>query len=245
MDYWKPASVEPLGIVIRSVRSVPSLAEKTIVGWSGGKDSALALYEVLKSGMDVVGLLTTVTQDYDRVSIHGVRRILLEQQAASLGFPVEEMLLAKGAADEDYEQDFLTILRSYRNRGILSVVFGDIFLEDVRKFRDDLLARIGMHGVYPLWKRDSKDLANHFIELGFKAVISVVDGNVLGKEFSGREYDKKLLADLPKGVDPCGENGEFHTFVYDGPIFSKPIPLARGEVVFRENRFWFTDLVPL
>ncbi len=221
------------------------MVEKVIVGWSGGKDSALALYEVLKSGMDVMGLLTTVTQDYDRVSIHGVRRVLLEQQAASLGFPVEEMLLAKGAADENYEKEFLSILRSYRNRGVVSVVFGDIFLEDVRKFRDELLARIGMHGIYPLWNRDTRDLANHFVELGFKAVISVVDGNVLDKEFSGRDYDKQLLAELPAGVDPCGENGEFHTFVYNGPTFTKPVLFTRGEVVLRENRFWYTDLIPM
>ena len=219
------------------------MVEKVVVGWSGGKDSALALYEVLKAGMDVSGLLTTVTQDYDRVSIHGVRRILLEQQAASLGFQVEEMLLAKGAADKDYENEFLSILRSYRNRGVRSVVFGDIFLEEVKKFRDDLLARIGMHGIYPLWNRDTRDLANHFIELGFKAIITVVDSTALGKQFSGREYDKQLLADLPDGVDPCGEKGEFHTFVYNGPIFTKPIAFARGELVFRENRFWYTDLL--
>ena len=216
-----------------------------MVGWSGGKDSALALYEVLKAGMDVSGLLTTVTQDYDRVSIHGVRRILLEQQAASLGFQVEEMLLAKGAADKEYENEFLSILRSYRNRGVRSVVFGDIFLEEVKKFRDDLLARIGMFGIYPLWKHDTRELASHFIELGFRAIITVVDSTALGKEFSGREYDKQLLADLPSGVDPCGEKGEFHTFVYNGPIFTKPIAFRRSEVVFRENRFWYTDLLSI
>jgi len=218
--------------------------EKVVVGWSGGKDSALALYEVMKSGMEVVGLVTTVTEDYGRVSIHGVRQALLEEQAASLDFPVEEMLLAKGAADKDYEQEFLSTLRSYRNRGVISVVFGDIFLEDVKKYREDLLARIGMHGIYPLWKRETRELAKRFIELGFKAVVTVVDSTMLGKEFSGREYDKHLLEDLPAAVDPCGENGEFHTFVYDGPIFSKAINFSKGEMVFRENRFWYTDLLP-
>jgi uncharacterized protein (TIGR00290 family) len=193
------------------------LAQKVVVSWSGGKDSALALYEVLKSGMDVQALLTTVTQEYDRVSIHGVRRVLLEQQAESVGFPVDEMILPKGAADEDYENEFLAIARSYRNRGVLGVIFGDIFLEDVRRFRDDLLSRIGMHGIYPLWKRDTRELADHFIDLGFKAVVTVVDSEKLGKEFPGREYDKKFLADLPASVDPCGENGEFHSFVYNGP----------------------------
>lgn len=218
---------------------------KVVVGWSGGKDSALALYEIQKSGgYEIVELLTTVTEEYDRVSIHGVRTKLLDQQAEALGLPVEKMLLAKGAADKDYESEFLTILRSHRNRGVLSVVFGDIFLADVKKFRDNLLAKIGMHGIYPLWGRNTTELANEFIDLGFKAVITVVNGNVLGKEFSGREYDEQFLADLPQGVDPCGENGEFHTFVYNGPAFSKPVAFAKGEVVLRENRFWYCDLIP-
>ncbi|MCW4009772.1 MAG: diphthine--ammonia ligase [Candidatus Bathyarchaeota archaeon] len=220
------------------------MIEKVVVGWSGGKDSALALYEVLKARMDVVGLLTTVTQEYDRVSIHGIRRILLEQQAKSLGFPVEEMLLPTGAADKDYEKELLTRLQRHQTQGVTTVVFGDIFLEDVKKFRDTLLAKIGMHGIYPLWKRDTSFLAEHFIDLGFKAVVTVVDSTVLGKEFSGREYNKQFLADLPEGVDPCGENGEFHTFVYNGPILTKPIAFAKGETVFRENRFWHTDLIP-
>jgi uncharacterized protein (TIGR00290 family) len=221
------------------------LADKVVVGWSGGKDSTLALYEVLKSGMDVQALLTTVTQEYDRFSIHGVRRVLLEQQAESLGFPVDEMMLTKGAADEDYEREFLAITRSYRNRGVLGVVFGDIFLEDVRLFRDELLARIGMHGIFPLWKQDTRGLANHFIDLGFKAVVTMVDSQALGKEFSGREYDKKFLDDLPASVDPCGENGEFHSFVYNGPTFTKQIAFMRGEAVFKENRFWYMDLLPV
>jgi uncharacterized protein (TIGR00290 family) len=167
-----------------------NLVEKVVVGWSSGKDSSLALYEVLKSGMDVLALLTTVTQEYNSVSVHGIRRALLEQQAESIGFPVEEMLVPKGVANQDYENEFLTILRSYRNHGVTSVVFGDIFLEDVKKFREDMLAKIGMHGIYPLWKRDTRYLAEHFIDLGFKAVVTVVDSKVLGKEFSGREYDK-------------------------------------------------------
>jgi uncharacterized protein (TIGR00290 family) len=221
-----------------------TMKEKVVVGWSGGKDSALALYEAMKAGMEVVGLLTTVTQDLDRVSIHGVRRVLLKAQAESLGLPVEEMLLAKDATDKDYEKEFLAILRSYRNRGVISVVFGDIFLEDVKQFRDELLLKIGMHGVYPLWKHDPTELAHEFVSLGFKAVITVVDGNVLGKEFVGREYDEQFLADLPAGVDPCGENGEFHTFVYYGPNFKKPVAFSRGEVELKDNRFWHIDLIP-
>jgi len=132
------------------------MKEKVVVGWSGGKDSALALYEVLKSGMEVLELLTTVTQEYDRISIHGVRTVLLEQQAEALGLSLEKMLLPKGAADKDYEKELLTILRSHRNRGVLSVVFGDIFLADVKRYRDELLTKIGMHGIYPLWGKDSR-----------------------------------------------------------------------------------------
>jgi uncharacterized protein (TIGR00290 family) len=223
---------------------VSGLVEKVVVGWSGGKDSALALYEVLKARMDVVGLLTTVTQDSERIRVHGVRRALLEQQTESLWFPVEKMVLAKGATDQDYENQFLTILKNYRDRGVLSVAFGDIFLEDVKNFRDDLLAKIGMHGIYPLWKKDTSMLANHFVELGFKAIVTTTDSTVLGKEFCGRLYDKQFLADLPAGVDPCGENGEFHTFVYNGPILSKPVAFTKGELVFGENRFWYCDLIP-
>lgn len=216
-----------------------------IVGWSGGKDSALALYDIQKSGgYEVAALLTTVTQDFDRVSIHGVRRVLVEQQAEALGLPLERMVIPKGASNKDYERELLTLLRSHRNRGVISVVFGDIFLEDIKKYRDELLAKIGMHGIYPLWRRDTRELAELFISLGFKAVVTVVDGHVLDKEFSGREYDEKFLADLPKGVDSCGENGEFHTFVYNGPIFKKSVTFTKGAVALRENRFWYCDLIP-
>jgi uncharacterized protein (TIGR00290 family) len=221
------------------------LTKKIVVGWSGGKDSALALYEVQKAGgYDAVELLTTVTEDYDRISIHDVRRVLLEQQAEALGLPLEKMLIPKGASNKEYEEELLTLLRSYRNRGFVSVVFGDIFLADVKKYRDDLLAKIGMRGIYPLWKRSTKELAERFVSLGFKAVITVVDSNALGKEFAGREYDRQFLADLPVGVDPCGENGEFHSFVYDGPLFSKAVAFTKGAVAFRESRFWHCDLIP-
>jgi len=221
------------------------LTQKTVIGWSGGKDSALALYEVLKSGLEVQALLTTVTQDDDRVSVHGVRRVLLEQHAEALGLPLEQMLIPAGASNREYERELLTFLRSYRNRGVVSVVFGDISLEDVRRYRDELLAKIGMRGLYPLWKRDTRELANQFINLGFKAVVTVVDGNVLSKDFAGREYNMQFLSDLPAGVDPCGENGEFHSFVFDGPIFRKPVAFARGEVAQRDGRFFYCDLMPI
>jgi uncharacterized protein (TIGR00290 family) len=221
------------------------MREKVIVAWSGGKDSALALYEILETdSYEVLELLTTVTQDYDRINIHGVRRVLLEQQARSLGFPLEKMLIPKGVSDANYESILLKSLNRHRTKGVLSVVFGDIFLEDVRKYREGILSKVGMKGIFPLWKKGSRQLARTFVDLGFKAVITVVDSKVLDKEFVGREYDAKFLATLPANVDPCGENGEFHSFVYDGPIFREKIFFTKGEKVLRENRFYYCDLLP-
>jgi uncharacterized protein (TIGR00290 family) len=221
------------------------LREKVIVSWSGGKDSALALYEVLETGnYEVLELLTTVTKDYDRLSIHGVRRVLLEQQTLSLGFELEKVIISKGASDEDYEREMLKVLTRHRINGVFSVVFGDIFLEDVKKYRERTLSKIGMKGVFPLWKRETSQLARTFIDLGFKAVITMVDSNFLGKDFAGRTFDAQFLSDLPSNVDPCGENGEFHTFVYDGPIFRERVFFTKGEIVLRENRFYYCDLIP-
>lgn len=222
------------------------MREKVIVAWSGGKDSALALYEVLKSGSyEVLELLTTVTKDYDRISIHGVRRVLLEQQAKALRIPLEEMFITKGASDAEYESELLKTLKRHRDNGVFSVVFGDIFLEDVKKYRERILAKAGMNGIFPLWKRGTKDLARTFINLGFKAIITSIDSNVLGKSFAGREYDEQFLSDLPANVDPCGENGEFHSFVYDGPLFCERIGFKKGEIVLRDNRFYYCDLLPV
>jgi uncharacterized protein (TIGR00290 family) len=221
------------------------MREKVVVAWSGGKDSALTLYEVLKTNRyGVLELLTTVTQDYDRISIHGVRSVLLDQQARSLGFPLEKMFISKGASDAEYESILQKALNRHRINGVFSVVFGDIFLEDVRKYREDILSKVGMKGIFPLWKGDTRQLARTFIDLGFKAVITVVDSKVLGKEYVGREYDAQFLASLPANVDACGEKGEFHSFVYDGPIFCKRIFFAKGEIVLRGNRFYYCDLVP-
>jgi uncharacterized protein (TIGR00290 family) len=221
------------------------MREKVVVAWSGGKDSALALYEVLNAGSyEVLELLTTVTRDYDRISIHGVRRALVEQQANALGFPLEVTFISKGASDAEYETELLKALKRQRDSGASSVVFGDIFLEDVRKYRERLLPKVDMNGIFPLWKRDTQVLARQFINLGFKAVITSIDTTVLGKAFAGREYDEKFLSDLPANVDPCGENGEFHSFVYDGPIFHERVLLTKGEIVLRENRFYFCDLLP-
>ena len=221
------------------------MREKVVVAWSGGKDSALALYEILEShSYDVLKLLTTVTKDNDRISIHSVRRALLEQQANALDIPLEITFIPKGASDEEYENAMLKTLKTARSSGVSSVVFGDIFLEDVRKYRERILATAEMNGVFPLWKQDTQMLARRFISLGFKAVITSVDSNVLGKDFAGREYDERFLSDLPENVDLCGENGEFHSFVYDGPIFHERVSFVKGEHVLRD-RFYYCDLIPV
>jgi len=219
--------------------------EKVILSWSGGKDSALALYEIQKTdSYEILGLLTTLTEDYDRISIHGVRRILLNQQADSLGFPLEKVLISKSASNEEYESKMREILSKYLAVGVSSAVFGDIFLEDVRKNREDYLSKMGMRGIFPLWKRDTHELAHKFIDLGFKAIVTCVDSKALGKRFVGRIFDERFLSELPSSVDPCGENGEFHSFVCDGPIFQERISCEIGEVVLRENRFYYCDLIP-
>ena len=222
------------------------MSEKVLFSWSGGKDSAMALYELqMAHSYEISALLTVVTEDYDRISMHGVRRILLERQADSLGYPLEKILISKNASNEEYESKMRNVLVKYRETGVSSVVFGDIFLEDVRRYREDRLAKIGMKGIFPLWKRDTTKLANTFINLGFKAIVTCVDSNVLDKRFVGRVYNKQFLRELPPNVDPCGENGEFHSFVYDGPIFRRKISFVIGDIVLRDNRFYFCDLIPI
>jgi uncharacterized protein (TIGR00290 family) len=220
------------------------MAEKVLFTWSGGKDSFLALYEIQKrDDQQVVALLTTLTGDYDRISMHGVRSILLEHQANSLGLPIEKVYISKNSSNEEYEAKMREVLQKYLTAGVSSVVFGDIFLEDLRKHREDNLSKIGMKAIFPIWKRDTVELARGFIDLGFKAVITCVDSNVLDKAFVGRLYDQQFLSELPSTVDPCGENGEFHSFVYDGPIFEKRVSYTKGEIVFRDNRYWYCDLM--
>jgi uncharacterized protein (TIGR00290 family) len=221
------------------------MTKKVILSWSGGKDSALALYEIQDTdNYKILGLLTTVTEDFERISIHGVRQILVEQQADSLGFPLEKVFISKNTSLEEYESKMQKTLKKYSPLGIPNVVFGDIFLEDVRKYREDQLSRVGMKGVFPLWKKDTHELAQTFIDLGFKAIITCVDSDVLEKKFVGRIFDDQFLSELPSHVDPCGENGEFHSFVYDGPIFRSKIFYTIGEIVLRENRFYYCDLIP-
>ncbi len=219
--------------------------ERVLLSWSGGKDSAIALYEVLKTQQyQVAALLTTVTEDYDRISMHGVRRILLERQAASLGFPLEKVFISKQASNEEYESNMGRVLAKYKMAGITSVVFGDIFLEDLRRYREDKLATLDMQGIFPLWKRNTQELARSLTALGFKAITTCVDTNALGRHFVGRVIDAQFLSELPPTVDPCGENGEYHSFVYDGPIFKEKVGYTPGEIVLRENRFCYCDLIP-
>lgn len=222
------------------------MAEKVLFSWSGGKDSAIALYEIQKSkSYEILALLTTITEDYDRVSMHGLRRSLLERQANSLGISLEKVFITKDASNEEYESKMKEALLRYKNAGVHSVVFGDIFLQDVRKYREENLSKIGMNGVFPIWRRNTTALAHTFIDLGFKAVTICIDSNVLDKRFAARDFDKQFLSELPPTVDPCGENGEFHSFVFDGPIFKENILFKKGEIVLRDNRFYYCDLIPI
>lgn len=214
------------------------------MSWSGGKDSCLALYEIQKAReYTVSALLTTVTRDYDRISMHGVRRSLLERQSAALGLPLDEVFITKKATNQEYEMKMAEAFSSYREKGIDLVVFGDLFLEDIKTYRDQFLAKNCMQGVYPVWLRDTTDFIKEFIALGFKAVITCINSEVLDPSFAGMLIDEKFLSALPQGVDPCGENGEFHTFVFDGPNFNEAVNFSIGEKVLRDT-FWFCDLIP-
>jgi uncharacterized protein (TIGR00290 family) len=219
--------------------------EKVLISWSGGKDSSLALYEILKSKeYEVQALFTTITKDYDRVTMHGVRRELIEEQAKSIGIPLREVFIPKNVSNEEYSKIMEREMRKAKEEGISAIVFGDIFLEDVRKYREDNLSKVSMKGIFPLWGRDSRKVVEDFIKLGFNAIVVCVDSKALSKEFIGRIIDEKFLEDLPSGVDPAGEYGEYHTFVFDGPIFKKKVNFELGEIVFRENRFYYLDLIP-
>jgi uncharacterized protein (TIGR00290 family) len=215
------------------------------MSWSGGKDSCLALHDIQRARKyRVAALLTTVTRDYDRISMHGVRRVLLEKQADSLGLPLHQVLISKEATNEDYEMQMGEAFSVYGEQGIDSIVFGDLFLEDIRIYREQFLARHNMRGLFPVWHRDTSRFIKEFIELGFKAVVTCVDSRILDQSFAGRMIDEAFLSSLPPQVDPCGEHGEFHTFVFDGPTFARRVEFSLGEVVLRES-FWFCDLVAI
>lgn len=218
--------------------------EPILFCWSGGKDSAMALQALFQQDQfRVSALLTTVTEGYDRISMHGVRRELLLQQAESIGLPLHEVRIPPQCVNPIYEARMEHALRIFYDQGVRQVAFGDIFLQDLRAYREKNLARIGMTALFPIWKRDTHDLIHFFHAQHFRAIAACIDPKVLVPSFAGRELDDSFFCDLPPAADPCGENGEFHTFVFDGPIFRWPIPVRTGEVVQRDG-FVFCDLLP-
>ncbi|HVA54514.1 MAG TPA: ATP-binding protein [Gammaproteobacteria bacterium] len=216
-----------------------------ILSWSGGKDSALALHALRQDARyEVRGLLTSVNEHYHRISMHGVRETLLDAQARSIDLPLHKMRLSEHPTNEEYEWKMCKVLKDVKMQGIRHVAFGDLFLEDIRRYRENNVAQLQMECVFPLWQRPTGKLAREFIALGFKALLCCVDEQSMNGGFAGREFDEMLLRELPAGVDPCGENGEFHTFVYAGPEFHRPIPFQRGKFELRDQRFHFCDLIP-
>ncbi|MDR7210820.1 diphthine--ammonia ligase [Flavobacterium piscis] len=245
-----------------------STPKKALFNWSSGKDSALTLYKILQNPeFKIECLLTSVNQQHQRISMHGVRVELLEAQAKSIGLPLKIMQIPEMPTMEVYENVMAKTLDELKKQGITHSVFGDIFLEDLRIYRENKLAQIGFEGVFPLWKIPTHDLIQEFISLGFKTIVVCVNERHLDKSFVGRIIDQDFINDLPENVDVCGENGEFHTFTFDGPIFSKPINFEIGETVYRKYEkpknedssntacdtnatdafdygFWYIDLIP-
>jgi uncharacterized protein (TIGR00290 family) len=216
-----------------------------VLAWSGGKDSTLALAALRADPRyRLVALLTTVTREYDRISMHGVRRAVLEAQTTALGLALIEASIPAGASNTDYEAAIALALRTAQERwpGLRHIAFGDLFLADVRAYREVLLASLGWTGVFPLWGEDTTALAQQFIRSGYRAILTCVDTTQLDPGFAGRQFDASFLADLPETVDPCGERGEFHTCVYAGPLFARPLPLITGERVRRDDRFEYCDV---
>jgi len=212
------------------------------MSWSGGKDSAMALHQLLRDDQyEVVALLTSVSEEFRRISHHGVRESLLDEQAKAIGLPLRKVYLPSsqngGCTNDVYEAIMAKEMAACRDEGIFTIAFGDLFLEDLRAWREANLARSGMRGIFPIWKRETATLARDVIALGFKACLYSVEKRI-GAGFAGRQYDATLLCDLPAGIDPCGENGEFHSFVFDGPIFQAPIPVKVGETVLRGGMYY-------
>lgn len=243
------------------------MKEKIVFCWSGGKDSALALNRILHDERyEVISLLTTCNEHFQRVSMHGVRLELLEAQAKSIGLPLEKIFVSQRSSNGEYQQKMSACLLAHKARGVTACAFGDIFLEDLKKWRDENLAKVGLRGIYPIWKIDSRELIREFFTLNFGTVICCVNDAHLGENFVGREIDEEFIRALPEHVDPCGENGEFHSFAFAGPIFKQPIKFKIGEKVYRPvevthsgdsnsayvcpssprqtKGFWFCDLLP-
>lgn len=235
-----------------------------IFNWSGGKDSTLALHRVLaEKRFDIRYLLTTLSEQYKRISMHGVREELLEQQAASIGIPLKKIYLPENASMDSYNKIMETTMKDLAAENISTAIFGDIFLEDLKKYREEQLSKVGFTAHFPLWKEDSKDLLNEFLSLGYKTILVCINEKQLDKSFAGRIIDGNFINELPPDVDPCGENGEFHSFVFEGPVFNHPIKFTTGETVYRNYKpaeddnncfsnnpqpydtgFYYCDLIP-
>ena len=228
------------------------------MNWSGGKDSALALYHSLQNNAcDVRYLLTSLNDSFRRISMHGVREELLDQQAQQLGIELLKLRLPETTSMEEYQVRMAEILQPLADSGITKSIFGDIVLEDLRRYCENQLATVGMQGIFPLWQRPSIELLEEFWDLGFKTIVVSVNGNVLDQSFCGRVLDRDFVSELPANIDPCGENGEFHTFVFEAPYFSQPIDFQKGETVEKTYNFqnaegedltstyFFTDLLPI
>ena len=232
------------------------MPERVVFCWSGGKDSALALHKILQDGRyEVVSLLITCNEQFQRVSMHGVRLELSDQQARSIGLPLEKIFVSAGGSNDEYQKKMSECLLAHKARGVTSVVFGDIFLEDLRAWREANLAQLGLRGIFPLWKMDTREIVREFIALGFRSVICCVSDAYLDQSALGRTIDWDFIDALPADVDPCGENGEFHSFAFAGPIFKEPIHYTIGDAVYRPldeplpgarsaKGFWFCDLLP-
>lgn len=227
-------------------RGVPyrvNVKEKVLFCWSGGKDSALALYRLLgDERYDVVALLSTYNEHFQRVSMHGVRLELSQRQADAIGLPLDKVFVSERSSNEEYSLKMAERMLAYKEQGVTTVAFGDIFLEDLRAWREENLAQIGMRAIFPLWKNDTLELIREFVDLGFKSRICCVSQKALDESALGRDIDLAFVESLPERVDPCGENGEFHTFCYAGPIFRDPLAIETGERVDRDG-FWFCDLL--
>ena len=236
--------------------------EKVIFAWSGGKDSSLALYKLFQSNKyEILTLFTTVNKNYGRVSMHGIREDLMDEQAKAIGLPIEKIYVSEGT-NKEYEAKMETFLTKYKKKGVSKVVFGDIFLDDLREYRDNNLKKVEMHGYYPLWKKNTTLLVKEFIELGFRSITCCIQDTFLTKKHVGKVIDNDFISSLPKSVDPCGENGEFHSFTFEGPIFRTSMNIRCGEIIYKPIKpdkksnnqlnstlntkgFWFCDILPL
>ena len=221
------------------------MKQPIVMSYSGGKDSSMALYRLLKShNWDVKRLLTTANATYNRSSMHGVRTKLFQQQADAIGLPLDVVWLTPEDGGDGYEQKMKEILGRYQACGLNHVAFGDLYLEDVRSYRETMNQTVGVRSLFPVWGIPTRAFAESIIRVGFKAIVVCVDTTQLDASFCGREFDQAFLNELPAGIDWCAEQGEFHTFCYDGPIFSKPVSFQKGGQTLRENRFQYIDLVP-